>query len=461
MRRGWAVCLALALLAACSGQASVEPGPQKQAFVQQLVGYCAEVNRQLNNVPQAVQPGTWADQFARFASQARAQTPPAADREKLNALLADIDAAVGQFRSAQTALAAGDQATSKAAIAQATQQLTSANTAAQNYGMPPLADCAKHMSPSPSTTVSTSAPPSPTPAKKNGWQVVASSKVAVQQVGAAVVGNQIWVAGGLTGSGPQLAATAKVQYYDRTLDEWDVSGSSLPVALNHAMVVAYQKQLVVIGGFLSQGTDPLAVASDRMLILKNGQWVDGPRLNYARGAGAAAVVGGKIIVVGGRTGKTKQLVTQTEIFDGTGWQVAADIRVPGDHLAAASDGTYLYAVGGRNIVSSTNTGALQRYNPNTNQWTELKRMPQALSGVGAAIIGGQLIVVGGENTTNAFATVQAYDLTTSTWSNLPNLIQARHGLGIAVLGTTLYAIDGATQSGHSATTPTVETLTFS
>src|SRR6478735_4040130 len=128
MRRGWAVCLALLLLAACSSQTSVEPGPQKQAFVQQLVGYCADVNRQLNNVPQAVQPGTWADQFAQFARQARAQRPPAADREKLNALLANIDAAVGQFRSAQTALAAGDQATLKAAIAQATQQLTSANT---------------------------------------------------------------------------------------------------------------------------------------------------------------------------------------------------------------------------------------------------------------------------------------------------------------------------------------------
>ena len=58
------------------------------------------------------------------------------------------------------------------------------------------------------------------------------------------------------------------------------------------------------------------------------------------------MVGNKIVVVGGRTGH-QQLVTQTEVYDGTSWQEAADIPVPGDHLAAASDGTYLYAVGGR------------------------------------------------------------------------------------------------------------------
>ena len=75
-------------------------------------------------------------------------------------------------------------------------------------------------------------------------------------------------------------------------------------------------------------------------------------------------------------------------------------------------------------------------------------MPDALSGLGAAVIGGQLIIVGGENTTSVFNTVRAYNLTTKAWTNLPNLPQARHGLGVAVIGNTLYAIDGAAQPGH-------------
>ena len=59
-------------------------------------------------------------------------------------------------------------------------------------------------------------------------------------------------------------------------------------------------------------------------------------------------MGNKIVVVGGRTAGTSPAeVIPTEIFDGTSWHDAAGIPVPGDHLAAVSDGTYLYTVGGR------------------------------------------------------------------------------------------------------------------
>lgn len=273
-----------------------------------------------------------------------------------------------------------------------------------------------------------------------------------------MVNGRIWVAGGLTG---EYQATAKTEFYDPTLDAWD-TGPPLPYAVHHAMMVAYQKQVVVIGGFVSQGTDALAHTSDRMLILKGDHWVDGPKLHYARGAGAAAMVGNKIVVVGGRTGHPEQLVTQTEVYDGTSWQEAADIPVPGDHLAAASDGTYLYAVGGRRFVASTNTRALQRYDPKTDQWTALPNMPKAFSGAGAAVVDGRLIVVGGEGTTSAFATVYAYDLTTTNWAtSLPALPEGRHGLAVAAIGTTLYAINGAAQAGHHGSTNTVEALIFS
>jgi hypothetical protein len=66
----------------------------KQAFIRQLIGYCAQVDQQLASLDPKVQPGTFADQFERFASQARAQTPPAAERDQLNALLADFDGVV-------------------------------------------------------------------------------------------------------------------------------------------------------------------------------------------------------------------------------------------------------------------------------------------------------------------------------------------------------------------------------
>ena len=136
------------------------------------------------------------------------------------------------------------------------------------------------------------------------------------------------------------------------------------------MLVTYHNQLAVIGGFHARGHDPLAETSARMLLLDNntGKWVDGPPLRHPRAAGGAAVVGDKIVVVGGRTGNPEQLVTQTEIFDGTSWRDAADIPVPGDHLAVTADSSYLYAVGGRKFTAGSNTDAVQRYDPKADRW---------------------------------------------------------------------------------------------
>jgi N-acetylneuraminic acid mutarotase len=293
-----------------------------------------------------------------------------------------------------------------------------------------------------------------------GWQQGTNSLYATQQVGAAVdKSGRIWVAGGLTD--PQHA-TVKTEFYDPTIGTWS-QGPALPVPLHHAMMVAYQNTVWVIGGFEPRGSEIIGAASARVLHLNQSgdAWVDAPALHHARGAGAAAVVGNKIVVVGGRTAGTSAAeVIPTEVFDGTSWHDAAGIPVPGDHLAAASDGTYLYAVGGRRLEVTSNTAAVQRFDPNANRWVQLKAAPGKVSDAGAAIVGGRLIVAGGESIGTVFNTVWSYDLASSTWSTLPNLPAPRHGLAVAAIGNTLYAIDGASQPGHNASTPTVQTLTF-
>ncbi|HTQ15995.1 Kelch repeat-containing protein, partial [Mycobacterium sp.] len=299
------------------------------------------------------------------------------------------------------------------------------------------------------------------PAQPAGsWQLGTASQYATQQVGAAVdKSGRIWVAGGLTDA---QDATAKTEYYDPTVNVW-TPGPNLPVPLHHAMMVSYQNTVWVIGGFEPRGSEIIGAASARVFRLNQNQtaWVEAASLHHARGAGAAAVVGDKIVVAGGRTAGTPPTeVIPTEIFDGTSWRDAAGIPVPGDHLAAASDGTYLYTVGGRRLEAASNTAAVQRFDPATNQWVQLKAAPGKVSDAGAAFIGGRLIVAGGESTGTVFSTVWAYDPVTSTWSSLPNLAEPRHGLALVAIASTLYAIDGASQTGHNASTPTLQTLTF-
>ena len=258
---------------------------------------------------------------------------------------------------------------------------------AQRYGMPPLKDCPKEQGGSRK---------SPVPARLAGsWRLGHAAPFAVQYAPAAVLGGRIWMAGGLTG--PNFG-TVKTEFYDPTLDTW-TPGPPLPLALHHAMMVTYRNTLWVIGGFVAQGGNVLAAASSRVLMLNKTQngWIEGPPLHHARGCRSGGGGGEQDSSSAGGPAHPSKLVTPTEIFDGTRWHDAAAIPVPGNHLAAASDGTYLYAVGGHKMTETSNTTAVQRFDPATGQWTQLPPMPTAASGLGAAIIAGELITVGGDN----------------------------------------------------------------
>ena len=165
-------------------------------------------------------------------------------------------------------------------------------------------------------------------------------------------------------------------------------------------------------------------------------------------------MGNKIVVVGGRTAGIRGAGHTHEVFDGTSWHDAAGIPIPGDHLAAASDGTYLYAVGGRKLDGHREYRGGAALRPGDRPWTQLPPMPSPVSDCGAAVVGGQLITVGGESTGTVFSTVRAYDLTTAAWSSLPNLAVARHGRPSQRSATPSTPIaTRAAETGHNAIHP--------
>ena len=182
-------------------------------------------------------------------------------------------------------------------------------------------------------------------------------------------------------------------------------------------------------------------------MLRDGtSWEELPSLNHPRGAAAAAVVGDKIVVVGGQA--DGKLVPETEVFDGKGWEDVAEMPTPREHLGAASDGRFVYAVGGRELSADKNVGALERYDPASDSWTELEAMSTATGSVGAGYAGGRVVAVGGESSTSASDVVQGYDIQKRQWSELPNLPEPRHGAAVTALKDSLYAIGGATTAGH-------------
>src|SRR5262249_51807912 len=188
----------------------------------------------------------------------------------------------------------------QSALSKANRAMAKADVAARRYGMPHLKDCPKK--------VKGGAPP----VHAGGWRLGHNSLFAVQYAAAAALNGRIWMAGGLLGP---KHATRRTEFYDPTVDVWSL-GPPLPIALHHAMMVAYQNTLWVIGGFTAQGSKVLAGASARVLKLNPAQtgWTDGPPLHYAPGPAAAAVGGNKIVVVGGRGRASPQARNPTREF---------------------------------------------------------------------------------------------------------------------------------------------------
>jgi serine/threonine protein kinase/N-acetylneuraminic acid mutarotase len=291
------------------------------------------------------------------------------------------------------------------------------------------------------------APRQPQPAPE--WRTLPNAPTERLMMAWAVLGDDIWIAGGMS-HGDTLQT---VESYNTRAGTWQ-ERPPLPIPLHHATAATYRGEMVVMGG----ATETLADASNKVFAFHEGKWAELPPLQHARAAAAAAVVGDKLVVVGGQN--NKQLVTQTEVFDGRSWTQAADLPTPREHLAAVSDGVYVYTVGGRVLSADENLAALERFNPASGMWDKLANMPTPRGSYGAAFIDGRIVAVGGEEPTRVLATVEMYDIASGKWTTVAPLGTPRHGEAVAAVDQTVYCIGGADRPSHEGPIATVEALAF-
>jgi serine/threonine protein kinase/N-acetylneuraminic acid mutarotase len=291
------------------------------------------------------------------------------------------------------------------------------------------------------------APRRPQPASQ--WRALPDASTARLMMASAVLDEKIWVAGGMR-HGETLQT---VESYDVRTGAWQPE-PPLPIPLHHATAATYRGEVVVIGG----ASDNISDASNKVFAFRDGKWAELPDLQHARAAAAAAVVDDKLVVVGGQN--DKQLVAQTEVFDGQSWRQAADLPTPREHLAAVSDGVYVYAVGGRFLSADENSGAFERFDPESGTWEKLANMPTPRGSYGAAFIDGRIVAVGGEEPTRVLATVEMYDIANGKWTTLAPINTPVHGQVVAAVGSTLYCIGGADRPTHEGPVATVEVLDF-
>jgi serine/threonine protein kinase/N-acetylneuraminic acid mutarotase len=292
------------------------------------------------------------------------------------------------------------------------------------------------------------APRKPQPAAE--WRSLPDAPTARLMMASTVLDGKIYIAGGMLGHAETLDT---FESFDPKTGEWETL-PPLPIPLHHATAAAFRGEVVVLGG----ATETVADASNKVFAFHDGKWEELPSLQHARAAPGAAVVDDKLVVVGGQN--DKQLVPQTEVFDGESWTSAADLPTPREHMAAVSDGVYMYTVGGRALSADENMAAFERFDPESGTWEKLKDLPTPRGSFGAALIDGRIVTVGGEEPTRVLPTVEMYDISTGKWSTQAPINTPVHGEVVAGVDSTVYTIGGADRPSHEGPVATVEALDF-
>jgi N-acetylneuraminic acid mutarotase len=277
------------------------------------------------------------------------------------------------------------------------------------------------------------------------WKRGVPLPLARGEVAAAVAEGRIYVIGGFTA---QRENSTSVQAFNPGTNTWSQE-ADLPLPVDHTMAAGYRGRVYVAGGY-----GPERSRLTTLFAFTGDGWTRLASMPEQRAAGGAAIVNGKLYVVGGTTGSTigaPTTLARTMLV----YNIARDRwtsrrgPTPREHLGVTTLGGKIYAVAGRTAGFDTNIRVVEVFNPRTGRWSQLPRVPGKRGGTGAAGTGRWIVSVGGEANSGTIRTVYRYDVKRRRWSRLPNLPTARHGLGVAALGGKVYVIGGGTSPGLS------------
>jgi hypothetical protein len=78
-------------------------------------------------------------------------------------------------------------------------------------------------------------------------------------------------------------------------------------------------------------------------------------------------------------------------------------------------------------------------------------MTKPRGGIGAATVGGRIVVAGGEEDAGTIREVELFDPGARRWRRLADLPTPRHGLGVVSRGRRIYALEGGDRPGFAFT----------
>ena len=293
---------------------------------------------------------------------------------------------------------------------------------------------------------------------------------ASEEVYGIAANGKLYVFGGL---GPQWTPKALVYEYDPATGQW-TKKKNMPLASHHAALAELNGKIYVMGGFVKPAKGPSAwipIDNAWEYDSENDSWKALAPLPTKRGSPVAAVVGGKIYVIGGASthpgsketavhpARPHRSVDSNEVYDPATntWEARQTMPTARNHAYVGVVNNKIYVIGGRVgaafITRASNTGIVEEYDPASDQWGALKASMLNPRSAGAwGTYKGKIYVAGGEERSTGpwqrtFRAVEAYDPATNRWSMLPDMTYPRHGLAGDIVNGKFHLVSGDVASG--------------
>ena len=140
------------------------------------------------------------------------------------------------------------------------------------------------------------------------------------------------------------------------------------------------------------------------------EWTEMSSLNEGRDGNALVACEGSLYAIGGWKNSSVECL---RILNGT-WLKVASMQTHRNCLAAVTSCGCIYAIGG---YSETAEKTMEKYNPNENTWVSAKAMNNRRSGHAACAVRDMIFVVGGQDENGEYVhDVECYNVTSDRWS---------------------------------------------
>ncbi|MAT43175.1 MAG: hypothetical protein CL609_12600 [Anaerolineaceae bacterium] len=214
---------------------------------------------------------------------------------------------------------------------------------------------------------------------------------AVWNIKAAVLGEKIYVPGGMTESQTNMQ---KLSVYDPRENQWE-QRADLPYPISDYCLTAFEGKLYLFGGWNG------AEYSNQVLLYtpEDDEWTSFGEMPKAKGACSASVVGGKIHVFGGKNeteifNDHDLFVPQRYLQNEDPWETAAEMPEVRFGMESGVLADMIYVAGG--LDGEGNSLNLIQYFPPKDLWVSIDQ-PKAAVGESPAVIPYEtrLYIIGG------------------------------------------------------------------